>query len=49
MLVLSLSALGIFALCFGALGLSFGLLLLFRFLSGWAIPATLLMRKSGRQ
>ncbi|EJR0222728.1 MFS transporter [Raoultella planticola] len=34
MLVLSLSALGIFALCFGALGLSFGLLLLFRFLSG---------------
>ncbi|BCA41015.1 MFS transporter [Kluyvera ascorbata] len=34
MLVLSLAALGIFALCFGALGASFGLLLLFRFLSG---------------
>ncbi|BBQ85129.1 TPA: MFS transporter [Kluyvera ascorbata] len=34
MLVLSLSALGIFALCFGALGASFGLLLLFRFLAG---------------
>ncbi|WP_312656262.1 MFS transporter [Kluyvera ascorbata] len=34
MLVLSLAALGIFALCFGALGVSFGLLLLFRFLSG---------------
>ncbi|MDU1195982.1 MFS transporter [Kluyvera ascorbata] len=34
MLVLSLAALGIFALCFGALGASFGLLLLLRFLSG---------------
>ncbi|RDK89928.1 sugar phosphate permease [Enterobacillus tribolii] len=34
MLILSLCALGIFALCFGALGMSFGLLLLFRFLSG---------------
>ena len=34
MLVLSLAALGIFALCFGALGASFGLLLLFRFLAG---------------
>ncbi|MEX3019168.1 MFS transporter [Kluyvera sp. STS39-E] len=34
MLVLSLSALGIFALCFGVLGASFGLLLLFRFLAG---------------
>ena len=34
MLVLSLAALGIFALCFGLLGASFGLLLLFRFLSG---------------
>ena len=29
-----LAALGIFALCFGLLGASFGLLLLFRFLSG---------------
>lgn len=34
MLILSLSALGLFALCFGWLGMSFGLLLLFRFLSG---------------
>ncbi|KGD72620.1 MFS transporter [Tatumella morbirosei] len=34
MLILSLCALGFFALCFGALGMSFGLLLLFRFLSG---------------
>ena len=34
MLILSLCALGIFALCFGALGMSFGLLLVFRFLSG---------------
>lgn len=34
MLVLSLSLLGIFAICFGALGASFGLLLLFRFLAG---------------
>jgi Sugar phosphate permease len=34
MLVLSLSALGIFAFCFGTLGMSFGLLLVFRFLSG---------------
>lgn len=34
MLVLSLSLLGIFAIFFGLLGLSFGLLLFFRFLSG---------------
>ncbi|HEE9788573.1 TPA: MFS transporter [Enterobacter soli] len=34
MLIMSLCALGIFALCFGALGMSFGLLLVFRFLSG---------------
>ena len=34
MLVLSLLALGIFALCFGMLGASFGLLLVFRFLAG---------------
>lgn len=34
MLVLSLSILGICAFCFGVLGMSFGLLLLFRFLSG---------------
>lgn len=34
MLILSLCALGIFALCFGALGMSVGLLLVFRFLSG---------------
>ena len=39
MLILSLCALGIFALCFGALGMSFGLLLVFRFLSAWGIPA----------
>lgn len=34
MLVLSLLALGVCAFCFGVLGASFGLLLLFRFLSG---------------
>ena len=34
MLILSLCALGVFALCFGALGMSVGLLLVFRFLSG---------------
>lgn len=33
-LILSLSLLGGFAICFGALGFSFGLLLAFRFLSG---------------
>jgi len=34
MLLISLAGLGIFAICFGALGMSFGLLLVFRFLSG---------------
>lgn len=34
MLVVSLCLLGGFALCFGVLGLSFGMLILFRFLSG---------------
>ena len=34
MLIISLAGLGLFAICFGALGMSFALLLVFRFLSG---------------